>query len=98
LDDWVRFPAGAGNSFLRRRVYTGSGVHPASNPMIAEDSEHEADHISPSSAEIKGAWSYTSTPQYVCMAWCLIKHRENFTFYLYFTTIYFSSGQDTVII
>jgi hypothetical protein len=25
-------------------------------------------------------WSYTSTPQYVFMAWCLVKHRDNFTF------------------
>jgi hypothetical protein len=22
-------------------------------------------------------------PQYALMAWCLVKHRENFTFYLY---------------
>jgi hypothetical protein len=25
-------------------------------------------------------WSYTSTPQYAFMAWCIIKHRDNFTF------------------
>jgi hypothetical protein len=43
----------------------------------------EADNSPPSSAEIKTAWSYTSTPQYVFMAWCLVKHRDNFTFYLY---------------
>jgi hypothetical protein len=30
----------------------------------------------------KNAWSYTSTPQYVFMAWCLVKHRDNFTFTL----------------
>jgi len=28
------------------------------------------------------AWSYTSTPQYVFMAWCLVKHRDNLTFIL----------------
>jgi hypothetical protein len=39
----------------------------------------EADHSAPSSAEVKNAWSYTSTPQYVFMAWCLVKHRDNFT-------------------
>jgi hypothetical protein len=33
----------------------------------------EADHSPPSSAEVKNAWSYTSTPQYVFMAWCLVK-------------------------
>jgi hypothetical protein len=53
---------------------------------------------SPSSAEVKNAWSYTSTPPYLFMAWyllstvyifmtwCLIKRRDNFTTlpYLYF--------------
>jgi hypothetical protein len=34
------------------------------------------------SAEIKIAWSYTPTPQYVFMAWCLVKHRGKFTFTL----------------
>jgi hypothetical protein len=33
----------------------------------------EADHPSPSSAEVKRAWSYDSTPQYVFMACCVIK-------------------------
>jgi hypothetical protein len=28
----------------------------------------EADHSPPSSAEVKNAWNYTSTPQYVFMA------------------------------
>jgi hypothetical protein len=40
----------------------------------------EADHLPPSSAKVKNAWSYTSTPQYIFMAWCLVKHRDNFTF------------------
>jgi hypothetical protein len=36
LDDWgsgVRFPAGAGNFSLHRRVQNGSEAHPASYPM-----------------------------------------------------------------
>jgi hypothetical protein len=33
----------------------------------------EADHSPPSSAEVKNAWSYTSTPQYALMAWCSVK-------------------------
>jgi hypothetical protein len=45
----------------------------------------EADHSPPSSAEIKNAWNYTSTPQYAFMVWCLVKHRDNFTFT--FTTL-----------
>jgi len=36
---------------------------------------NEADHSPPSSAEVKNAWSYTSTPPYVFMAWCLVKYR-----------------------
>jgi hypothetical protein len=33
----------------------------------------ETDHSPPPSAEAKNVCSYTSTPQYVFMAWCLIK-------------------------
>jgi hypothetical protein len=36
----------------------------------------KADHSPSSSAEVKNAWSYTSTPHYVFMGWCLVKHRE----------------------
>jgi hypothetical protein len=39
----------------------------------------EADHSPSTRAEVKNAWSYTSTPQYVFMAWCLVKHRDDFT-------------------
>jgi hypothetical protein len=48
--------------------------------------EREADHSPPSTAEVKTAWSYTSTPQYVFMAWCLVKHRDKFTssFFFYY--------------
>jgi hypothetical protein len=40
----------------------------------------EADHSPPSRAEVKNASSYTPTPQYVFMAWCLDKHSDNFIF------------------
>jgi hypothetical protein len=40
----------------------------------------EGDRLRPSSAELKNVWSYISTPQYVFIAWCLVKHRDNFTF------------------
>jgi hypothetical protein len=74
------------------RIWVGMGVvrHPASYPMGTRDSfpgvkrpGREADHSPPSSAEVKNAWSYTSIPQYVFMAWCSVKHRDNFTFYLF---------------
>jgi hypothetical protein len=31
----------------------------------------------------KNGWSYTSTPQYLFMAWCSVKYRDNFTFTFY---------------
>jgi len=34
----------------------------------------EADESPSSSSEVKKVWGYTSTPQYIIMAWCLIKH------------------------
>jgi hypothetical protein len=37
----------------------------------------EADYSPPSSAEVKNAWSYTSTLSRFSMAWCLIKQRHN---------------------
>jgi hypothetical protein len=40
-------------------------------------------HLVPRS---KNAWIYTSTPQYVFMACCLVKHRDNFTLPLYVKT------------
>jgi hypothetical protein len=43
--------------------------------------------LPPSNTEIKNAWRYTSTPQYVSMALCLVKHWESFTFYLLPVTI-----------
>jgi hypothetical protein len=42
----------------------------------------EADHSSQSSAEVKNAWRYTSTPQYAIMAWCSVKAQGQL--YLYF--------------
>jgi hypothetical protein len=42
----------------------------------------EADHSYPSIAKVNDAWSYTSTPIYIFMAWYLAKHRDNYL-YLY---------------
>jgi hypothetical protein len=44
----------------------------------------EADHSPPSSAEVKECMElYLHFPQYAFMAWCLVKHRDNFTFTFY---------------
>jgi hypothetical protein len=40
----------------------------------------EADHSLPSSAEVKNAWRYASTSEYVFETWCLVKHSDIFTF------------------
>jgi hypothetical protein len=40
----------------------------------------EAGHSPPSSAEVKNAWSYTSTPPVRLHGVGLVKHRDNFTF------------------
>jgi len=64
--------------FLRHRVQTGSRAYLASYPMGTGGVKRpgrEVVCLPPSSAEVKNAWSYTSTPPY-CMAWCLVKHRD----------------------
>jgi len=47
----------------------------------------EVHHSPPASAEVNKAWRYTSTSQYVFMAWCLDRYMDNFTFtYAYLLT------------
>jgi hypothetical protein len=41
---------------------------------------HEADHSPSSSTKVKNAWSYTSTPPYICMTCCLDKRQGQHTF------------------
>jgi hypothetical protein len=43
----------------------------------------KADHSPPSSAEVKNARSYTSTPQYVFKSWCLEAQGQLYLFYLH---------------
>jgi hypothetical protein len=49
-------------------------------PIEVKRSGREADHPPPSSAKAKNAWSSASTPLYVFMVWCLVRHGDNFTF------------------
>jgi hypothetical protein len=65
---------------LHRRFQSDSGAHPDSHPMgtgvISPEVKlprREADHSPPSSEGVKNTCSYTSTPQYVFMVWCLVK-------------------------
>jgi hypothetical protein len=96
LDDWgsrVRFPAGAGNFSLHHRVQNGAGSHTASYPMGTSSSfpgikrpGREADHSLPSSAEVKECEGLYLHTLIHFMAWCLVKHRDNF--YNFNTTSY----------
>jgi hypothetical protein len=88
MDDRGSIPGRSRDFSLRQRVQIGSGAHPVSCKMStgkgAVSSEvkqpgREADHSPSFSAEVKNVWSYTSTPPYVSMAWCLLKHRDYFT-------------------
>jgi hypothetical protein len=79
----------AGNFSLRHQVQTSSGAHPVSFLMETTGYFPRGKAAGawswpspPSRAEVKNAWSYTSTPQYFYTAWCLVKHRDNFTFTL----------------
>jgi len=87
-----RIPAEAGNISLHRLVQTGSGAHPASYQMGTRSSfpGGEADHSPPSGAEVRNAWSCTSTPQYSFIVWCSV----NFTFYLYAAVYKYKSTQN----
>jgi hypothetical protein len=83
----VRFLAGVGNFSLHRRVQNGSDAHPASYPigrgalsLGVKRPEREADHPPPSSVGVKECVELYLHSQYVFIAWCLVKHRDKFTF------------------
>jgi len=66
---------------LCHRVQTGSGAHSACYRMGTYGSYprskrpgREADHSTPSGAEVKNPWNCASTIPYVFMAWYLLKH------------------------
>jgi hypothetical protein len=67
---------------LSHSVQTDSGTHQASYlvdtvdffPLGVKRSGCDADRSPPSNAEFKNEWSYTSTPPYVLISWCLIIH------------------------
>jgi hypothetical protein len=61
---------------------TGSGAHSSPYPVGGGSLflGVGADRSLPPSAEVKNAWSFSSTPSYVFITRCLIKHRGNYTF------------------
>jgi len=76
LDNWGLIPGRNGEEiFFSSPLQTGSGAHPASCPVDigvlsprTKWQEHKTDHSPP------------VISNYICMAWNLIKHRDNFTF------------------
>jgi len=69
---------------LPHRIQTSCGAHPASYPLVTrvltpgvKRSGREAHRSPESSVEDKNAGSYISAPQYIFMAWCLVKHRNS---------------------
>jgi hypothetical protein len=85
----VRFPARVGNFSHRHRVETGSGAHQVSYPMGIGGSfpgckaaGPEADHSTPSSAEVKEYVELYLHSQYVFMAWCSVKAHGQLYLYL----------------
>jgi hypothetical protein len=42
--------------------------------------DSEGDNSPPSTAKVKKMWNYTSILVHAFMVWCLINHRDNFTF------------------
>jgi hypothetical protein len=85
----IQFLAGVGNFSLHHHIQNGSGAHLASYPMGTRALSLGVKltthlHLVPRS-RLHGA--IPPLPQYVFIAWCLVKHRDNFTFtFLPFTT------------
>jgi hypothetical protein len=47
----------------------------------------QTDRSPPSNAEVKNSGAVPLFPRYVCLVWCLIKHRDSLMFYLVYTGI-----------
>jgi hypothetical protein len=82
----VRFQAETRNVSVRHSVQTGSEVRAPPcpvgmcSPFLGRGLRRpglNADRSPPSSAEIKNG---SSVPLYLFVSWCLIKHRNDFTF------------------
>jgi hypothetical protein len=54
--------------FNQWTIFTKCGMGPT-QPSVQREPGREADHSNP---EVKNAWSYTSTLQYVFIMWCFI--------------------------
>jgi hypothetical protein len=79
---------GAGNSSLHHRVQNGSGIHPSPIQWVpgalslgVKRPGREADHLPPSSAEVKGRVElHLHSPNTPSWHGAQLKHRDKFTF------------------
>jgi hypothetical protein len=81
----VLFPTGTGKFLLATESRLVLGPTQPLNKWIPETLSPEVKLLvvkltSPCCADVKNTWSYNSTTPYVFMTWCLVGHRENFTF------------------
>ena len=55
-------------------AYRSATVHciPYAHSPDTKHPRRKDDHSTPSSAEVKNVWSYTYSPPYVLVVWCLI--------------------------
>jgi hypothetical protein len=67
----------------------------ALSPGIKQ-SEPETNHSPPSTADVTNVWSYTSTPQYVLIAWFLVKHGDNVIQTSATVTVWFRIPKDLI--
>ena len=56
--------------------------HLPSGYLMLFPTEPETDHPPQSSGEVRYACRHTSTPARTFGVWCLIKHKDNFTFFV----------------
>jgi hypothetical protein len=89
---WFRFPAGLGIFLFTTASRTALGPIqppiqwvPGTLSLGVKRLGREADHSPPYSAEVKECVELYLHPHYAFMAWCLVKHKDNFTFYFTFT-------------
>jgi len=89
------------NKFLKINIhfhYRERGTHPASYPVDTglKQPGRVFGNSPPSSAEVKNLCSYTSSPNYAFMAWCLVKHRGNFTYQRFVSVSTENTGGQTL--
>jgi hypothetical protein len=93
VDNWDSIP-GIGRDFFsppdpdRPRDPSSLLLIPGALSPGVQRPGSEADHSPPSSAEVKNAWSYTSTPKYFFIVRYLVKHRNNVIFTSCKKTVY----------